>query len=186
MHHEPAGVSDQDLAAKVLNEGDERAFRTLYRRHTPYLYQFALRTLGGDEQEAEDVVQETWSRGVERLGTFRWDAGLRTWLVAIALNVCRGLFRRKDTGWLELTDEMTEGRTAVSPETRIDLEQALALLPAGYRLVVLLHDLEGYRHEDIARELGTTVGTSKSQLFHGRRALRRLLGSERQSEASAS
>jgi RNA polymerase sigma-70 factor (ECF subfamily) len=186
MHHEPTGASDQDLAARILNQGDERAFRTLYQRHTPYLYQFALRTLGGDEQEAEDVVQETWIRGVERLGTFRWDAGLRTWLVAIALNVCRGLFRRKDAGWLELADETMEGRTAVSPDTKIDLEQALAQLPAGYRTVVLLHDLEGYRHEEIARELGTTVGTSKSQLFHGRRALRRLLGSERQSEASAS
>lgn len=186
MHHEPAGASDQDLASKVLNEGDERACRTLYRRHTPYLYQFALRTLGGDEQEAEDVVQETWIRGVEQLETFRWDAGLRTWLAAIALNVCRGRFRRKDAAWLELTEEMMDGRTAPSPDAKIDLEQALALLPAGYRTVVLLHDLEGYRHEDIARALGTTVGTSKSQLFHGRRALRRLLGSERQSEASAS
>jgi RNA polymerase sigma-70 factor (ECF subfamily) len=186
MHHEPAGASDQDLVARVLNDGDERAFRTLYRRHTPYLYQFALRTLGGDEQEAEDVVQETWIRGVERLSTFRWDAALRSWLVAIALNVCRGLFRRKDAGWLELTDEMMEGRTATSPELKIDLERALAQLPAGYRAVVLLHDVEGYRHEDIARELGTTVGTSKSQLFHGRRALRRLLGTERESEASTS
>jgi RNA polymerase sigma-70 factor (ECF subfamily) len=185
MHHEPAGASDQDLVAKVLEDGDERAFRALYRRHTPYLYQFALRTLGGDEQEAEDVVQETWIRGVERLGAFRWDAALRSWLVAIALNVCRGVFRRKDAGWLELTDETTAGSAAVSPELKIDLERALALLPAGYRTVVLLHDLEGYRHEDIARDLGTTVGTSKSQLFHGRRALRRLLGTERQSEASA-
>jgi RNA polymerase sigma factor (sigma-70 family) len=186
MRPEPAGTSDQDLVAEVLNDGGERAFRTLYRRHTPYLYQFALRTLGGDEHEAEDVVQETWIRGVERLRTFRWDAGLRTWLVAIALNVCRGVFRRRDAGWLELTDATAGGTAPASPELKIDLEQALALLPAGYRTVVLLHDVEGYRHEDIARELGTTVGTSKSQLFHGRRALRRLLGTERQNEASAS
>jgi RNA polymerase sigma-70 factor (ECF subfamily) len=174
--------TDHDLVRRVLEDGDERAFRALYRRHTPYLYQFALRTLGGDEPEAEDVVQETWIRGVERFGAFRWESSLRSWLVAIALNVCRGLFRRKDGSWLALTSDVVGQLSPVSPEMRLDLERALALLPPGYRAVLLLHDLEGYRHEDIARELGTSVGTSKSQLFHARRAVRRLLGTDARNE----
>jgi RNA polymerase sigma-70 factor (ECF subfamily) len=170
----PSGPSDRDLVRRVMDDGDERAFRTLYRRHTPALYQFALRTMGGDASEAEDVVQETWIRGAEGWGGFRWDAGLATWLKAVALNVCRAAFRHRNAGWLELSDA-EPAAPAESPETRIDLERALALLPPGYRTVLLLHDLEGYRHEEIAGLLGTTAGTSKSQLFRARRAVRQLL-----------
>lgn len=183
MPTQPAETSDQQLVERVMVDGDERAFRTLYRRHTPYLYQFVLRTLNGDELEAEDVVQETWIRGTERFGDFQWRSSLRTWLLAIALNICRSVFRRRDGGWLELDEGLAENAAALSAETRMDLEQALATLPAGYRTVLLLHDLEGYRHEEIARTLGTSVGTSKSQLFHARRALRRVMtGAQRQNE----
>jgi RNA polymerase sigma-70 factor (ECF subfamily) len=170
----PPEPSDRELVQRVMDDGDERAFRTLYRRHTPALYQFALRTMGGDAVEAEDVVQETWIRGAERWGGFRWEASLPTWLKAIALNVCRAAFRRRDAGWLESSD-VEPAAPAGSPEARIDLERALALLPPGYRTVLLLHDLEGYRHEEIAGLLGTSAGTSKSQLSRARRALRHLL-----------
>lgn len=166
--------SDRSLAEAVLEHGDERAFRALYRRHTPYLYQFVLRVLGGNEQDAEDVVQETWIRATGNLAGFRWEGALRSWLVGIAMNRCRSLFRRKDRGWLGL-DEHVEWSATAGAEERIDLERALALMPNGYRTVLLLHDLEGYRHEEIADMLGTTTGTSKSQLFHARRALRSLL-----------
>jgi len=170
----PPEPSDRELVQRVMDDGDERAFRTLYRRHTPALYQFALRTMGGDASEAEDVVQETWIRGAEGWGGFRWDASLATWLKSIALNVCRAAFRRRDAGWLESPD--TEpAAPADSPEVRIDLERALALLPPGYRTVLVLHDLEGFRHEEIAGMLGTSAGTSKSQLSRARRALRLLL-----------
>jgi RNA polymerase sigma-70 factor (ECF subfamily) len=166
--------TDRELVRRVIDDRDERAFRALYRRHSPALYQFALRTMGGDVLEAEDVVQETWIRGAEGWGAFRWDASLLTWLKAIALNVCRTAFRRRDPGWLDPTDVEAVARPEY-PETRIDLERALALLPPGYRTVLLLHDLEGYRHEEIAGLLGTSAGTSKSQLSRARRALRRLL-----------
>jgi RNA polymerase sigma-70 factor (ECF subfamily) len=166
--------SDRELVRRVTDDGDERAFRTLYRRHTPALYQFALRTMGGDSIEAEDVVQETWIRGAEGWGGFRWDASLSTWLKAIALNVCRAAFRRRNRGWLETADTETAAPDG-NPEARIDLERALALLPPGYRTVLLLHDLEGYRHDEIAGLLGTSAGTSKSQLSRARRALRQLL-----------
>jgi DNA-directed RNA polymerase specialized sigma24 family protein len=92
---------DRTLVERVLERGDERAFRELYRRHTPYLYQFALRVLGGHEQEAEDVIQETWIRAVEGLAGFRWEAGLRTWLGGITLNQCRSRFRRRERMWME-------------------------------------------------------------------------------------
>jgi RNA polymerase sigma-70 factor (ECF subfamily) len=170
----PPESSDRELVRRVVADGDERAFRTLYRRHTPALYQFALRLLGGNDAEAEDAVQETWIRGAQGWERFRWDASLATWLRAIALNVCRAAFRRRDAGWLEITPAepaVPDG----NPEARIDLERALALLPPGYRTVFLLHDLEGHRHEEIASLLGTSAGTSKSQLFRARRALRRLL-----------
>lgn len=172
--HERPETSDRLLAQAVLARGDEVAFRTLYRRHTPSLYLFVLRTLEGNEQDAEDVVQETWIRAVERLTSFRWEGAFKTWLIGIALNRCRTLFRRKDRNWLELEDGTVWTDTA-GVEDHIDVERALALLPPGYRTVLLLHDLEGYKHQEIAELLGTTTGTSKSQLFHARRSLRSLL-----------
>jgi len=165
---------DRTLVDGVLERGDERAFRELYRRHTPYLYQFALRVLGGHEQEAEDVIQETWIRAVNGLAAFRWEAGLRTWLGGIALNQCRTVFRRRERTWFE-TVPAAEPSVAPAAAERVDLERALARLPDGYRTVLVLHDVEGYRHEDIARALGTTAGTSKSQLHRARRAIRAML-----------
>jgi RNA polymerase sigma factor (sigma-70 family) len=176
---------DRTLVERVLARGDERAFRQLYRRHTPSLYGFVLRVLGGRETEAEDVVQETWIRAVEGLAGFRWDASLRTWLCGIALNLCRGIFRRRDRDWIRAPDmdavtDAVEDAPARSPEAVIDLERALARLPDGYRTVLVLHDLEGYRHDEIATALGTSTGTSKSQLHRARRAVRRMLGGEPQ------
>ncbi|MGD8278665.1 MAG: RNA polymerase sigma factor [Gemmatimonadota bacterium] len=168
---------DRTLVERVLERGDERAFRELYRRHTPYLYQFALRVLGGHEQEAEDVIQETWIRAVGGLAGFRWQAGLRTWLGGIVLNQCRSLFRRRERFWVEAVPA-AEPVSLPPPVERVDLERALAKLPDGYRTVLVLHDIEGYRHEDIARALGTTAGTSKSQLHRARRAIRTMLDSD--------
>jgi len=165
---------DRILVQRVLERGDERAFRQLYRRHTPYLYQFTLRILGGNELEAEDVIQETWIRAVEGLAGFRWQAQLRTWLGGIALNLCRGVFRRKDLAWL-LPEEAPEPSVTPTSDDRLDLERALARLPDGYRTVLVLHDVEGFKHEEIASALGTTTGTSKSQLHRARRAVRALL-----------
>ncbi len=176
----PAG--DRELALLVMERGDEAAFRELYRRHTPYLYQFALRTLGGNEHDADDVVQEMWIRAVEKFRQFRWESGLRTWLSGIAINLCRGLFRRRDRYWIEVRDDMLE--ISSDYESRMDLETAIGELPDGYRAVLVLHDVEGFRHEEIARMLGVTPGTSKSQLFHARRAVRKMLGDKlREQEA---
>ena len=169
---------DRRLAERVL-AGDEAAFRLLYRRHTPRLLALALRLLAGDEADAEDVVQETWIKAVERLDGFRWEAELSTWLHAIGANLARETLRRRGTRREVEWPEDAEPAAAASPPERIetaDLERAIAALPSGYRTVLVLHDVEGFTHEVIAQELGVTPGTTKSQLFRARRAVRSLLG----------
>ncbi len=166
---------DRELAERVLLDGDETAFRMLYRRHTPALYQLVLRLLGGNQPDAEDVVQEVWVRAVEGLSKFRWESALRTWLMGIAVNLCRGLFRRKDRNWLEVNENLGLASVTSVADDRIDLESALTVLPPGYRTVVVLHDVEGLTHAEIGERLEISANTSKSQLFRGRRMLRALL-----------
>lgn len=167
--------TDRALVELVRQDGDESAFRLLYRRHTPRLYQFALRLLGGNELDAEDIVQETWVRALEKLGTFRWQSSLRTWLTGIVINGCRELIRRKERNWMEMRDEHEGIRQPPLEHERIDLEVAMSRLPAGYRAVLVLHDVEGYTHEQISGLLEISSGTSKSQLFRARRTMRQLL-----------
>jgi RNA polymerase sigma-70 factor (ECF subfamily) len=171
-----AELGDRALAERVQLKGDEQAFRMLYRRHTPKLYQFALRVLGGNELDAEDVVQETWLRAVEGFREFRWEAALGTWLTGIALNLCRGLFRRHDRRWIAIREDLELVTAPRQEHEIIDLEAALTRLPPGYRTVVVLHDVEGFTHEQIAERLEISANTSKSQLSRGRRMLRSLLG----------
>ena len=170
-------VSDRRLADAVLRDGDKLAFREpADHRHTPRLYAFTLRLLGGAEAEAEDVVQETWLRATGALADFRWGSKLETWLTGIALNLCRETFRRRsrrgETPWW---DGAAPARPPGRHEDRVDLERAIAALPDGYRAVLVLHDVEGFTHEQIGAQLGITAGTSKSQLYHARRAVRAAL-----------
>jgi RNA polymerase sigma-70 factor, ECF subfamily len=169
-------ASDPDLVAAICRTGEECAFRELYRRHTPRLYQLSLRLLGGDAHAAEDAVQETWVRAVRGLPRFRGDAALSTWLHSIGLHVSHDLLRRRRRNREDVWDEHFDPPVPALPiGERIDLERAIALLPDGYRMALVLHDVEGMTHEDIAGQLGVTVGTSKSQLHRARRALRALL-----------
>jgi RNA polymerase sigma-70 factor (ECF subfamily) len=173
--------SDSVLAAGVLRGGDEGAFRTLYRRHTPALHQFLLRILGGAQGEAEDVVQETWIQAVSSLPRFRWEASFRTWLFGIGLNRARKLLRKQGRTATEGLDGVEPALPAPDGAGRIDLEQAIRALPGGYRAVLVLHDIEGFTHEEIGRSLEITPGTSRSQLHFARRTLRKLLGQGAQS-----
>ena len=97
-------TTDQFLAERIVSGGDESAFRELYRRHTPRLYQFVLRVMGGDELEAEDVVQDTWLRASRALGGFRWESRFETWLTGIGLNLCRNRLRSSGR-WTDLPEE---------------------------------------------------------------------------------
>jgi RNA polymerase sigma-70 factor (ECF subfamily) len=129
--------------------------------------------------EADDVTQDVFIRAWQKLSTFRGESAFGTWLHRLAVNVV--LARRKrvgvERGRFITEDEPLEDVSgqAATPELSLDFEEALARLPEGARQVFVLHDVEGYRHEEIARMLGVVPGTSKSQLHHARMALRRHL-----------
>lgn len=172
------GDPDRRLVRRFLRTADERSFRELYRCHSPGLYPLALRLTGGSEADAQDAIQETWIRACKTLERFKWKSSLRTWLTGILINCVResdrGRQRRQEE---ELPDDYATAITE-QPLTRIDLEQVIARLPDGYRYVLTLHDIAGYTHEEIGVLLEITAGTSKSQLYHARQALRSLLGEE--------
>jgi RNA polymerase sigma-70 factor (ECF subfamily) len=168
--------SDAELVAAVLARGDEARFRTLYRRHTPALHRLALRLTGGAAADAEDAVQESWIRAARRLDSFRGASAFRTWLSGILVNCCREV-RRDATRRAEEPLEDGGRTTHDGPTLRLDLERAIAALAPGYREVLVLHDVEGYTHEEIAGLLGVESGTSKSQLSRARHALRAALSS---------
>jgi RNA polymerase sigma-70 factor (ECF subfamily) len=163
--------SDADLVARV-ERGDESSFRVLYRRHTPAMYGVALRLLAR-RQDAEDAVQEAWLRAVRGLPGFRWESALRTWLVGIAVRCALEVGRRQRPQPPEPDTDLLSA--APSGDLSLDLEAAIAGLADGYRQVLVLHDVEGYTHAEIAALLGVDEGTSKSQLSRARRILRRWL-----------
>jgi len=168
-----AQLKDRRLVSNFLARRDEHSFRVLYRRHTPALYQLALRLVGWNVQDAEEIVQDTWLRAIEALAEFRWESGLRTWLTGILINRSRELYRtRKKEQRTSIADELAVEVAVTENFERIDLEQVIAALPNGYRQVLVLHDIEGYTHEEIGRLLEIEAGTSKSQLSHARRAMR--------------
>lgn len=169
---------DPELAGSFLAHRDEGAFRALYRRHTPPLLGLAMRLAGGRATEAEEIVQEAWARAAEGLPSFRWKSSLRTWLSGFVVNVWRE--RSRSAAWGAAPTEVAApgGSTPFAPMEHIDLARAVAALPDGYRAVIVLHDVEGFTHEQIADQLGIEPGTSKSQLARARRALRARLSPE--------
>ena len=169
-HFDPS-VTDDDLVRAVRRDGSERAFGMLYDRHTPRAYQTAWRILGGSQADADDALQETWIRAIDSLDTRRADAEFGAWLRGIAAHVAVDIVRRHQRlvfdGDADLALDDVEDAIA-----RLDLESAITSLPPGYRTVLVLHDIEGFTHEEIAEQLGITAGTSKGQLFKARRAVR--------------
>jgi RNA polymerase sigma-70 factor (ECF subfamily) len=164
-------LTDRDLVERYLARRDERSFRQLYDRHTPALYGMAIR-LSGNETDAQDRVQETWIRACSRVERFRWESALRTWLTGILINCVREQYRRRFDLESEAADVDILAAPIADGSNVASLNDALARLPDGYRHVLVLHDVEGYTHEEIAALLGIAEGTSKSQLHHARRALR--------------
>ena len=169
---------DPELAASYLAHRDEGAFRALYRRHTPALLGLARRLAGNRVTEAEEIVQEAWVRAAGVLSAFRWESSLRTWLSGFVVNVWRE--RSRSAAWGSAPTEVSEPEdpTPFTPREHIDLERAVAALPDGFRAVIVLHDIEGFTHEEIADQLSIEPGTSKSQLARARRVLRARLSPE--------
>lgn len=175
MTIEPGPALPDDQLLPAVAGGDEAAFRVLYRRHTPRLRMLVLRILGGDDADADDVVQEAWVRAVERLREYRGEAAFATWLNGIGIRVAWETLRQRYHSGAAPADE-----PAVDPPDsgeRLDLEAALQRLPHEQRAVVVLHDVEGFGHDEIAASLGVAIGTSRSHLSRARRALRVMLAS---------
>jgi RNA polymerase sigma-70 factor (ECF subfamily) len=171
---------DRALVREFLASRDADAFGAMYRGHAAVLFGLAVRLVG--RPDAEDVVQDAWVRAIRALPGFRWGSSLRTWLCGIVVNCCRERWAaaRSDQGRLGSLDVGDErvvdpAGTAPDPALALDLEAALQRLSPGYRAVVVLHDVYGYTHPEIATLLGCEVGTSKSQLARGRGVLRQLL-----------
>jgi RNA polymerase sigma-70 factor (ECF subfamily) len=171
-------VDERDLIARV-RAGDGAAERALYDAHVDRVYRLAYR-LAGDDALAQDFTQETFIRAFERLGTFRGEAAFSTWLHAITTSVVlNGLrkvkrFRQREAD-IELADGVTGARRQAEPDLKVRLRKAIDALPDGYRMVFVMHDVEGYTHEEIGAALGVETGTSKAQLSRARAKLREAL-----------
>jgi len=169
-------ATELDLVRRA-RAGDERAIRALYERHAPRVYAL-VRRVAGDDALAEDWAQEAWVRAIRALPRFRGDARFSTWLHRIAVNSAlhgRRWSERRRGRETELAPEIHQHGPDETPLLRRRLQAALDHLPAGMRRILVLHDVEGYTHEDIGEMLGIATGTSKSQLFKARARMRELL-----------
>jgi RNA polymerase sigma-70 factor (ECF subfamily) len=174
--------SDAGLNAALAGE-KMSGFEDLYRKHYRRVYSICLR-MTGNMAEAEDLTQEVFIQLHRKIGSFRGEAAFTTWLHRLTVNQVLMHFRKRSVR-SELTTDDGEMPDSIDPETinpeampivdRIGLENAISQLPNGYRTVFVLHDVEGYEHEEIAKLLGCSAGTSKSQLHKARLKLRRLL-----------
>ena len=172
-----AHLDDVALVAQA-KLGDAVAMRALYDRHAPRVYA-VVRRMAPEESLADDWAQETWVRAFRALPTFRGDAAFGTWVLRIAINSALHEARRIRRRWQgEVSlDPSTAGVERPSePVLRSRLERALAELPEGMRRILVLHDVEGYDHEEIATILGNRASTCRSQLFKARAKMRELLG----------
>jgi RNA polymerase sigma-70 factor, ECF subfamily len=171
-------VEERELIGRVL-AGDPSAERALYDAHVDRVFRLAYR-MAGDMDRAQDYTQETFIKAFSRLGDFRGEAALSTWLGSIAISVTlNGLrkVRRQNEREVTLDDAPPVGRSSreAEPDLKERLNRAIDSLPDGYRAVFVMHDVEGYTHEEIASSLGVHPGTSKAQLFRARARLREAL-----------
>lgn len=176
---EVSGNADAELVARC-RAGDMEAFETLYNQHAARLYSLACR-MAGSPDDGEDLVQEIFLQAYRKLGSFKGDASIGTWLYRLALNHCLDFVRSRQAKMGKLTDAL-DADGAIEPvaprETpiaRLDLERALERLPDGCREAFVLHDVEGFDHKEVAGMLGIAEGTSKSQVFKARSKLRVIL-----------
>jgi RNA polymerase sigma-70 factor (ECF subfamily) len=176
------GVSDFRLTRRA-HAGDMSALEELYSRHSRRVYSLCLR-MTSNVSEAEDLTQEVFIRLFDEVGSFRGESAFTSWLHRLTVNLVLMYFRRHKIRFERPTEEIelpelvapgTEGPGRLAVVERLALEEALAELPPGYRAVFVLFDIEGYTHEEVARLLGCSEGTSKSQLCKARAKLRTLL-----------
>lgn len=199
---EPRKHPNIDLSeAEVIErakQGDAEAFQVLYDKHKRRVYSLCLR-MTANTAEAEDLAQEAFLQLYRKIGTFRGESAFSTWLHRLAVNVVLMHLRKKSLPVVSL-DESVQGTEEDSPKKdfgaddialsgsidRLQLQRAVDSLPPGYRMIFVLHDVEGYEHNEIAKIAGCSIGNSKSQLHKARMKLRDLLKIDRAEKAGRS
>ncbi|MBV9670873.1 MAG: sigma-70 family RNA polymerase sigma factor [Acidobacteriales bacterium] len=180
------GISEAD-AIERAKSGDGYAFELLYQMHKRRVYSLCLR-MTGNTAEAEDLTQEAFLQLYRKIATFRGESAFSTWLHRLSVNVVLMHLRKKGLNEVSL-EETIEPQQEDGPKKdlgardnvlagsidRVNLERAIESLPPGYRIIFVLHDIEGYEHNEIAEMMGCSIGNSKSQLHKARMKLRDLL-----------
>jgi len=172
--------ADLDLAGKI-RAGDGTAFEDLYQQHAARLYNLAYR-MAGTASDAEDLLQDIFLLAYRKLASFRGESSLGTWLYRLAMNHCLDVLRSRQSRMSRQTDSL-DGESAVEPSagpalgavSRIDLDRAIGRLPHACRAAFLLHDVEGFGHQEVGTILGISEGTSKSQVHKARLRIRTYL-----------
>jgi RNA polymerase sigma-70 factor (ECF subfamily) len=189
---EEQAVAQHDSATTELNAsrlprcGDEVDFERIYRQYSRRVYSLCLRMVGNTAQ-AEDLTQEAFLQAFRKIDSYRGESAFYSWLYRLTVNVVLMRLRRKSFQEMSLSEDPGDGvripakafrvhdTTLAGVIDRVSLQRAIVQLPAGSRAVFVLHDVEGYEHNEIAEMLRLSVGTSKSQLHKARRRLRSLL-----------
>ncbi len=197
----PRQVTERDPNEAQLIEraklGDAQAFQALYDKHKRRVYSLCLR-MTANTAEAEDLTQEAFLQLYRKIGTFRGESAFSTWLHRLSVNVVLMQLRKKSLPVVSL-EETTQGEEDTPKKDfgaedlalagsidRLQLQKAVEDLPPGYRMIFVLHDIEGYEHNEIATIVGCSIGNSKSQLHKARMKLRDLLKMNRAEKAEKS
>jgi RNA polymerase sigma-70 factor, ECF subfamily len=180
----PSTIDEEKSAAldyvRRAQSGDVDAFELLYREHSGRIYALCLRLKAGDSSDATELMQDVFIRAWRQLSTFRGDCAFSSWLHRLAVNTmlenARGDGRRVARVLpMDDTSRLAGAARSSGVELKMDMENAIASLPKGARLAFVLHDVEGYQHQEIAEQLSVSVGTVKAQLHRARRLLRERL-----------
>jgi RNA polymerase sigma-70 factor (ECF subfamily) len=172
--------ADVELAARIRS-GDGPAFEELYQQHAARLYNLAYR-MAGRANDADDLLQEIFLLAYRKIGSFRGESSLGTWLYRLAMNQCLDVLRSRQSRMGQQTDSLDEDGAhepaavpALGAVSRIDLDRAIGRLPHACRAAFLLHDVEGFGHQEVGAILGISEGTSKSQVHKARLRIRSYL-----------
>ena len=198
LKHRLSTEFDEANAIERARQGDETAFQALYDRHKRRVYSLCLR-MTANTAEAEDLTQEAFLQLYRKIGTFRGESAFSTWLHRLSVNVVLMHLRKKNLPVVSL-EETTQVGEEDTPKKdfgaedlslagsidRLQLQKAVENLPPGYRTIFVLHDIEGYEHNEIAGIVGCSIGNSKSQLHKARMKLRDLLKMNRAEKAAKS
>jgi RNA polymerase sigma-70 factor (ECF subfamily) len=189
-----AGLTEAEAIARA-KAGDADSFAALYELHKRRVYSLCLR-MTGNTAEAEDLTQEAFLQLFRKIATFRGESAFSTWLHRLAVNVVLMRLRKKGLPEVSLEETLepqqedgprkeigTRDNALAGSIDRINLERAIENLPPGYRIIFVLHDVEGFEHNEIAEMMGCSVGNSKSQLHKARMRLRDLLKTSRAAKA---